>query len=128
MDIQLQPETKSEVKKYERWSKHKTPKLLSSSEFTCNYQRALITFDGETRELWCSVWQCGEETRYTTPNVFASMTRYGNKVHQEHIMFHIVNDKARIYNSVALNRQAHIIGWWKSEYETNGLASQHVGG
>jgi hypothetical protein len=97
-----------------------------------------ITFEGETRRVKAYFTPREEQneamrqypTRYNTEAIFASRTRHGSKLHRENVTFEFKDDgRVSMYNSVALNRQAMIVGWWKPEYDApTGHGSKHIGG
>lgn len=121
-------ETRTVHHKYERWNRKHT-KVLSVTEYDREQRAFQFEAFGETRVVWATAFSEAFPGRYSSEYVFASMTRHGSKVHKAAVMFEIKPDGlVSIYNNVSLNRQTRIVGWWKTEYDTNGMASEHVGG
>lgn len=125
----LDGQTRVRQHTYERWNKKHT-KVLESQTYDINEQACTIAAFGETRTVWCTYYPTDATPRYRSEFTFASRTRFGSKLHRESLTFEFDEaGRAHIYNTVALNRQATIIGWWKPEYDAaNGLGSKHIGG
>lgn len=108
----------------------KRPCPVETTTYTQTWEWCLVTMDGETRRVKAIKFG-GEHmpNRYQLESVFAAMTRCGNKVHQVGLTIELEGDIVHIFNSVSLNRQARITGWWKPEYDAeNGAGSKHIGG
>lgn len=107
-------------------------KIVTEDVFEITYHEFSVTYGAETRILRATKgWtvEADGSVRWFLAHQFRAQLSGGNKAHRVGLTIEMRPDGSHVeYNTVVLNRQAAITGFWEAAYDApQGYGSKHNG-